>query len=78
VTSSAVKQAISLYSLLVVGKYLGIQLFSLTDGPRLLSSKPRVKCRDTRHSIAYANEDFDASELQPDWLDGSSEPHSPK
>jgi hypothetical protein len=36
-TSSAVKQALLLYYLLVVGQYLGIELFWLTDTPRLLS-----------------------------------------
>jgi hypothetical protein len=28
------------------------------------------KSRETWHSIAYVNEDLDASELQSDWPDG--------
>src|SRR5215208_1173237 len=49
VASSSAKQAFSLYSLLVVGQYFGIQLFLITDGSRLLSRLPRDKSRDTRH-----------------------------
>ena len=36
-TSTTAKQAVSLCPLFVVGQYFGIQLFSVTDGSRLLS-----------------------------------------
>src|SRR5215208_6353693 len=39
----------------------------------VLASPPAKRRGDTlgiRHSIAYANEGFDASELQHDWLNG--------
>jgi DNA-binding CsgD family transcriptional regulator len=36
----------------------------------LASSPDKHKSCDTRSSIAYANEDLDASELQNDWPDG--------